>query len=393
VNDCIDILRSISATCASLNQIGGVDKRVWVTQLSQIGSYTFDSDGYVNSLVTKENGTTNYGYELAQIIGKKNTHNGSYEGVVGENISLIKQNAVLKIYADTPSDRDKVIDLFDAQELVVFFENSNGKIEVFGLDKGLEGSALVGGTGTEMQDDTAVTITLTGDQNKLPYYFLYGGSLATSIEYLDNVGLTPIYVIDEYTAGTTTIDFTHNTGDDFDIDFKIAPTSYQPDTESIDSYDWEVTFWAGGNDTALGDGNETADSTFNVTGNGAGVYDIDITYNLSGGSTFKITKLVKVDGSGTILAIVEAGGVVVNSVVGLDIDVTADITQVGVTYPITWGVLAGGVGVVLPQTGANVLLALPSNATKLFTVLTLDAIFTDDYSGGGALVVSEVTIS
>jgi len=121
VNDCIDILRSISATCASLNQIGGVDKRVWVTQLSQIGSYTFDSDGYVNSLVTKENGTTNYGYELAQIIGKKNTHNGSYEGVVGENISLIKQNAVLKIYADTPSDRDKVIDLFDAQEVVVFF--------------------------------------------------------------------------------------------------------------------------------------------------------------------------------------------------------------------------------------------------------------------------------
>ena len=44
------------------------------------------------------------------------------------------------------------------------------KIEVYGLDKGLEGSALVGGTGTELQDDTAVTITLTGDQNNHDAY-------------------------------------------------------------------------------------------------------------------------------------------------------------------------------------------------------------------------------
>lgn len=202
-----------------------------------------------------------------------------------------------------------------------------------------------------------------------------------------------VYRIQSYTAGTTTIGFTDNGSDDFDIDFKIAPTSYQPDTETIDSYDWEVTFWAGGNDTGLGSGNETADSTFNVTGNGAGVYDIDITYNLSDGSTFKITKLVKVNGSGTILAIVEAGGIAVNSVSGLDIDVSADITQVGVTYPITWGVLTGGGAQVLPQTGADVVLTLPADTTKLFTVLTLDSVFTDDYSGGGALVVSEVTIS
>ena len=207
MSDCIDILRSISATCASLNQIGGVDKRVWVTQLKQIESYTFDSNGYINSLVTKENGTTNYGYELAQIIGKKNTHNGSYEGVAGENISFVKQTAILKIYTDSPIDRDKVIELFDAQELVVFFENGNGKIEVYGLDKGLEGSALTGGTGTEMQDDTAVTITLTGDQNKLPYYFLYGGSLPTSIEYLDSIGLNPISIINGYSFGESEITF------------------------------------------------------------------------------------------------------------------------------------------------------------------------------------------
>ena len=208
MSDCIDILRSIGATCASINQVGGVDKRVWVTQLNQIESYTFDSDGYINSLVTKQIGSTNYQYQLAKIVGKKNTHSGTYEGVVGDNVNILKQTAILKIYTDSPSDRDKVIDLFDARELVVFFENANGFIEVYGLDKGLEGSALAGGTGVELQDDTVITITLSGDQNKLPYYFLHGGSLATSIDYLDSIGLSPNYSFSAKFSAVSSLDLT-----------------------------------------------------------------------------------------------------------------------------------------------------------------------------------------
>jgi len=202
-----------------------------------------------------------------------------------------------------------------------------------------------------------------------------------------------IYSIQSYTAGITEIDFTNNGGDDWDIGFKIAPTSYHPNTVAIDSYDWAVTFWSGGTDTALGDGNETADTTFNVSGNGAGVYDLDITYNLSDGSTFSITKLVKVDGAGAVLASIEAGGITVNSVSGLVMDISADITQVAVTYPIIWGVMTGGGAVLLPQTGANVVITLPADASKIFTVLTLDSVFTVDYSANGKLVTSEVTIS
>ena len=48
--DCIDTLRSIGATCASVNQVGGVNKRLWITQLGQIASYTYDADGYVNTI-------------------------------------------------------------------------------------------------------------------------------------------------------------------------------------------------------------------------------------------------------------------------------------------------------------------------------------------------------
>lgn len=381
MNDCIDILRSIGSTCSSLNQIGGVDKRIWVTQLNQIESYTFDSNGYLNSLVTKEYNNSNYRYELAQIVGKKNTHSGNYEGVVGGNVSFVKQNAVLKIYTDSPSDRDKVVELFDAQELVVFFENNNGKIEVYGLDKGLEGSALVGGTGTELQDDTAVTITLTGDQNKLPYFFLYGGSLDTSIQYLDNIGLQPIYYIQSYTAGTSTIDFTNNGGDDWNIDFKITPDTVQS-TANIVGYQYNITHWLGGVNTPIDSGFKTNDYSYNAVGNGAGVYQIAQIYVLDDSSSFSIRSLIVVDGSGAVLYSIAYKGTTINSVSGLNVDATANIVQAGVTYSIKWYSFTEFPPtnpLTLLGSGATLNTSIPTDSVGFGFLVDLGTEFTDDF--------------
>ena len=384
MSDCIDILRSISATCASINQIGGVDKRAWVTQLNQIESYTFDSNGYVNSLVTREIGTTNYRYELAQIIGKKNTHSGNYEGVVGENVSLVKQNAILKIYTDSPSDRDKVVELFDAQELVVFFENSNGKIEVFGLDKGLEGSALVGGTGTEMQDDTAVTITLTGDQNKLPYYFLYGGSLATSIEYLDSVGLNPISVIEGYSFGESEITFVPDGSDAWNVTALLEPTSFTniPDGLTVDSTHFDIVFWSGGSMTTVYDNTIVADQTENTGANGAGVYYVAVTYNFSDGTAFVVYGYYLVDATDAILKSVVISGVTVNSVTGLVMDIEANAVQTNCTVPYAWGGVKADNSFYVLGSGDSGTFTLQPNTTKIvFTPLLEDDPSFADYDG------------
>ncbi len=188
-NDCIDVLNSIGASCAALEQVGGVKKKVWVTQLSQIDSYTSDSDGYVDS-ITMAADNSSVDYKLITITGKKFTHNGTFEGVIGDNINTISHNAAIKIFTETPAQREAVLTLFKADELVVFFETEAGKIEIYGLDKGLEASALAGGTGTALQDDTGITLTLSGEQTRLPDYFLTGGTLATSIAYLDNISET-----------------------------------------------------------------------------------------------------------------------------------------------------------------------------------------------------------
>ena len=391
MNDCIDILRSIGSTCSSLNQIGGVDKRIWVTQLNQIESYTFDSNGYLNSLVTKEYNNSNYRYELAQIVGKKNTHSGNYEGVVGGNVSFVKQNAVLKIYTDSPSDRDKVVELFDAQELVVFFENNNGKIEVYGLDKGLEGSALVGGTGTELQDDTAVTITLTGDQNKLPYFFLYGGSLDTSIQYLDNIGLQPIYYIQSYSAGVSIIDFLPDGSNGWHIGIVANPTTVQiPSGVTIDSVDYEIKFYQGGNEINAISGNLTADDTINTGANGAGTYRVQLTYLLSNGSYFTSSSLIVVNSTDVILHYFKGEGTVVNSVSGMDMDVTASIETTISSPSITWIAYNGAFSNV--GTGINDILSLPIGTTYVGYKVALTSDFSD-YPDPDLLVGITVVIS
>jgi len=187
--DCVDILRSITKSCG--DNVGGVNKRVWITQLQQIENYTFDSLGYVNSLVTKENGNTNYPYELKKVISKKGSHSGNVEAIENVNIDVFKHTAILKAYATTPEQRDSLVSLYGASKVVVFFETDNGDIEIYGLENGLYATALTGNTGEQMQDDTAFTFTLSGLQTSLPKYFLYGGTLATSIAYLDNIGIEP----------------------------------------------------------------------------------------------------------------------------------------------------------------------------------------------------------
>ena len=380
MGECIDIFRSIGATCNALNNVGGVNKRIWITQLSQLQSYTFDADGYLNTL------TLNVDSRLQTITGKKFSNSGNFEGVIG-NARLIKQNAILKIFYSNPTDKSSLETYIKAQQLVVFFETESKKIEVYGLEKGMTLSAFAGGTGTNLQDESSALYTISGEQKSLPFYFR-NGTFIESIEYLNNLAIP--FFISSYSAGVSQIDVTNNGGDDWSFDFFVAPISVQvPSGVTVDSIDYYIAFWSAGVDTALDNGNSITDYTFTTNSNGAGVYDLDCVYNMSDGSLFQITKLVLVDGSWNILASVEAGGVTVNSVSGLVIDISADITQIGVTYPIIWG--AGMT--LLPQTGANVVLTLPIGSTNLFTVLTLDSTFTNDYTANGGLVRTSITIS
>jgi len=383
--DCVDILRSITKSCG--DNVGGVNKRVWITQLQQIESYTYDSLGYVNSITTKEVGTTNYGYELKKVISKKGSHSGNVEAIENVNVDVFKHTAILKAYATTPEQRDSLVSLYGASKVVVFFETDNGDIEIYGLENGLYATALTGNTGEQMQDDTAFTFTLSGLQTSLPKYFLYGGSLATSIAYLDEIGLTPIYVIQEYSAGISTITFTPDGSNGWDVSALVDPTTFEnlPGNLSVDSTHFDIEYWSGGTQTTIYDSDIVADHTENTGANGAGVYYVAVTYNFSDGTAFVVYGYYLVDATNTILKSVVINGVTVNSVNGLSINLSLDNTQVNCNYNfVIFGVKADTTSYYIGSGTSGTFILQPTTQNLIFFPL-FDSSFSNDYDGDPAL--------
>ncbi len=135
--------------------------------------------------------------------------------------------------------------------------------------------------------------------------------------------------ISSYTAGTSTIDFTNNGGDDWDVGFKIA-LSNMSSGWSVTSYDYVINFYQGGSVTHNESGTKTADFTSPNLSHGAGVYALSCQYNMTNGvdtSYILIGYLIKVDGSGNILGAIKNNGLIVNSVNGLNVNYTAYLIQ------------------------------------------------------------------
>jgi len=202
--------------------------------------------------------------------------------------------------------------------------------------------------------------------------------------------------IQSYTAGVSDIDFTNTTPgvDSWDILFKILPTSSQLGVgETIVDYDYGVVLFQAGVKTILYQSNNTIDTPLNVTLNGAGVYRLICAYNTSAGNSFEVRRLIKVDAVGNILNEVNIYGTTVNSVNVLNIDITASISFVNCTYPIQWVALDNTyTPTFLPQTGANVVLMLPSNTVRIAPIIELDAIFNDMPTPANAVAIQSITI-
>jgi hypothetical protein len=186
--DCIDLLEGLDASCDALNKVGGVKKRVWVGQLSQLGTtpYTEDADGYVDTISFALASPT---YGLHKFVGKKSKHSGTYELTAGDNVNTFNTSAILVLYHYTPADRSAIENLINSDDLFALFETEAGQIELFGITQGLNASAGSGATGVALQDSTAFTLTLSGEQLAMPKLFLNGGTLADSITYLDGISV------------------------------------------------------------------------------------------------------------------------------------------------------------------------------------------------------------
>ena len=188
--NCVDLLQGLDPSCDALNKVGGVNKRVWIGQLSQLdetAKYTTDADGYIDVINMATLGSSPE--TLKKFYGKKKKNSTALEGVIGKNINTINQSVTLALYYSTPDEREAIENLYNADDVFVAIEGNYGAIEIYGIDLGLNASALTGGLGALLNDNTAVIITLSDEQLTLPKQFKSAPSatLADDITYLDGI--------------------------------------------------------------------------------------------------------------------------------------------------------------------------------------------------------------
>lgn len=194
--NCKNLTKGLDPVCGAIQKFGGLNKRVWIGQLSQLDSYTVNTNTLdIQSFSMALNGSISY--TLKKFIGKKFKNNKTEEVQVGENVNTILQSVNLVLYHLTSKDKQAIEELINAEDVFVFAQNNADQIEVYGIDTestgsddpigGLNCSAGSGGTGTVLNDPTAFTITLSGEHRILSRIFntQVGATLQQNINYLD----------------------------------------------------------------------------------------------------------------------------------------------------------------------------------------------------------------
>ena len=239
------------------------------------------------------------------------------------------------------------------------------------------GSSLTLTGGTLTVDDT--TDLLIDTSVYIPgqtYQFRLIDTAGTPVSH---VYTTHIPSITGYAAAEAIISFTSTGGDNWTVVFPFTPSSVQnPGGTAITSIDWQIDFGAAGTVVYRDNGSDTADHTITAS-HGAGVYVLSQTFHFSDGEQVLVGRTVKVDGSGTIVGDIQYNGLTVNSVSGLDIDVTAAIVQSGVSETVYIDAMdAGTYATTSLTTGTHYAGTLPSHTGALAMYTSLDPTFWSD---------------
>lgn len=183
--DCKELLDDLDPSCAALNKPGGADKRAYIASISHF-TYTVDGSGYVNSISMANDGSIPF--KLKKFIGQPDKNSATWPLTAGDNVNTWNHTWVEPLYYSNPSELLAIEKLAKVKQAVVFVQTLDDKIIILGLDKGLKATAGEGGTGILLNDSTAWTVTLSGEQRFMPKYFSINGETATiddNIAYLD----------------------------------------------------------------------------------------------------------------------------------------------------------------------------------------------------------------
>lgn len=172
------ITSGFDVSCESLKRVSGI-KKVWLFNLSALRvAIDPNGTGYITSLEFT-------GYDgLYLFDSRKYSHQFTSTLTIGDggNASWT-QELVLRLFNDTPTEDQALSDLAVA-EVGAIIQTNNGEFLVAGAGNGLTGTAGTVGTGRNVGEDTAATMTLTGAETQVWRRLLRNGNFADTLAYV-----------------------------------------------------------------------------------------------------------------------------------------------------------------------------------------------------------------
>lgn len=158
------ITSGIAITCDDLKRVGGVNKRVYLFNISELADdkYTILTD-YVSAI----NFDLTFG--LYAFNSKKKSHSAGYsiqKQQPGGN-TFFQHDAILKLFPDAPVEDAVIQDLIVA-EVGLIIEDNNQQFFLYGQENGLEVTEGTQNSGQENASDVALSLTFTGEEKALP---------------------------------------------------------------------------------------------------------------------------------------------------------------------------------------------------------------------------------
>jgi hypothetical protein len=169
----------IDYDCLSKRRISGV-KKVWLFNVADLTTAIDpNGDGYVSGLEFN-------GYDgLYLFDAGKFSHSATSTINVQTDSGAVSflQSVILRLFVDSPEEIATISDLLVSEVGAIVLTNNN-EFRIYGAQNGLSATeGNVSPTGRAQGEDTATTITLTGEES-LPFRLLLRTDFATTLAYV-----------------------------------------------------------------------------------------------------------------------------------------------------------------------------------------------------------------
>lgn len=167
---CNTLTRNLIEVCSAQSQFGGAKQRMWILEDYQNLSTTFGASDFLIDTITISSGV-----KWRALEGELNFNSGVTEAVAADGVATVHNHKVIfavKLGASTAilqaQQFEDLSTISQFRNCVIVVETSNGDFIMYGFDRGLKVTGLAGGTGTQLVDSTAYTLTFEGQQLTMP---------------------------------------------------------------------------------------------------------------------------------------------------------------------------------------------------------------------------------